>query len=76
MELKGANRVVERAQDALRLAVLWTSVRARELKHHAVSGEQGANGRIIELAAVVSLQGKERTLKLSLNVGKKLNDDR
>ena len=55
MEQKGADPVVERAQDALRLAVLLASVRAREPKHGAMRGEQRADGEVVELAPVVSL---------------------
>ena len=52
----GMNTVVESTQCALRLAVLRRSIWAREAEHNAIVLEVFSEGKIIKLAAFVSLE--------------------
>lgn len=79
MKQKGSNAIIERAQDPFSFAVLRTSVWAGEAgvaEDSAVRCEQRSYSSVIELATIVSLQGKKRSLELGLNVRVKLNNDR
>lgn len=73
MEEERTRAVVERAESALGAPVLLAGVGAREAKHSAVGGEEGANSKVVELAAVVGLEGEDGVLELCLYIRIKRN---
>ena len=64
MKQKGANTVVEGAENAFGTAVLLRRVRARETKDDAMCSKEIANGEVVKLFAVVRLETHDRALKL------------
>jgi hypothetical protein len=68
VEKEGADTVVEGAENALGAAVLLRGIWTGETENSAVRGKKGANGDVIELLAVVGLEGMNRTTELSGHV--------
>ena len=71
MEQKGANAVVESTKDAFSTTVLLGSVWTRETEDGAVGGEKGANGDVVELFAVIGLEGVHGAAELGGDVCEK-----
>ena len=68
MEEKSVHALVESAERALGLAVLLARVRAGQAEHRAVASEQGADGEVVKLASVVSIERENWTLKLGMDI--------
>ena len=65
----GTTTIVESTQCALRLAVLRRSIWAREAKHNAIVLEVFSEGKIIKLAAIVSLETENGQPELTIDIG-------
>ena len=73
MDEEGADGVVDGAKHTLSFAILLGSVRARMAKQNAATGQEGRHGIIDELGAIVGLKTLGDRVKLSLNMGNKIN---
>jgi hypothetical protein len=72
MEEKAADHVGGGANHAFGPAVLGRGVGARETQLDAMSEKERARGVIVELAAVVTLQGTDRAVKLGGDPGEEV----
>ena len=61
---EATNHVGGGANDAFRLAVLGRGVGAQETQLNAMGEKEGARGVVVDLAAVITLKGTNRTTKL------------
>ena len=66
--------IIESAQDAFCPSILLRSVRACEAKDNAMAGEERAKRLVVKLTAVVCLERKDRSCKLSLHEGVEGNE--
>jgi hypothetical protein len=73
MKKKAADAVIERSDDTLSLPILGGGIGAGETEHDAMAFEVSTHGMVIKFLPIVSLQGKERKLELSKNMGMKSN---
>jgi hypothetical protein len=71
LDEEATNHVGGDANDAFDLAVLGRSVRAREAQLNVV-GEEGARGGVVELSAIVTLKGTNRTTELGGDLGEEV----
>jgi hypothetical protein len=74
LEEKAADHVGGGANHALGPAVLSRSVGTRETQLDAVSEEERTGGVVVELAAIVALQGTDRATKLGGYPGEELSE--
>jgi len=72
LEQKGAHGVVRGANHALGLAVLGGGIRARHAQLDTVREEEGTGGAVIELTAIVTLDGLDGEAELSRHPGEKV----
>jgi len=72
MDEKSADGVVDGAKHTLSFAILLGNVGARMAKQNAMTG-QGGHGVFYELSAIVGLKALGNRVKLSLNIGNKVN---
>ena len=70
---EGANDIVRRADHPLSLAVLRGSIRIRHAQVNAAGEAEGTDGMIIELTAIVTLDGIDGEAELSGDPGKVVN---
>ena len=73
MDEKGADGVVDGVKHTLSFAILLGSVGARMAKQNVATGQEGRHGIIDELGAIVVLKTLGNRVKLSLNMGNKIN---
>ena len=73
MDEKGADGVVDGPKHTPSFAILLGSVGARMAKQNATTGQEGRHGIIDELGAIVALITLGNKVKLSLNMGNKIN---
>ena len=71
MKQKGAHAVVESTKNAFGATVLLRSVWTRETKNGTVGGEEGADGDVVELFAVIGLEGMYGSAELGGDVCEK-----
>jgi hypothetical protein len=64
----GANAVVQGTQCAFRFAVSSRCIWAREAEGNAITLEELAESKIIELSAIVSPKGENWQMKLTMNI--------
>jgi hypothetical protein len=74
MEEHGADGVVDCAEDAFGLAILWGGIRAGEAECSAMTGEESGGGVVNELGAIICLEGFGCGAKLCLSVCNELNN--
>jgi hypothetical protein len=72
LEEKAADHIGGGANHAFDTAVLGRGVRARETHLDAMSEKERAGGVVVELAAVVTLQGTNRAVKLGGDPGEEV----
>jgi hypothetical protein len=72
MEEKAVDHIGGGANHAFGPAVLGRGVRARETQLDAMSEKERAGSVIVELAAVVTLQGTDRAVKLGGDLGEEV----
>jgi hypothetical protein len=72
LEEKAADHIGGGANHAFGPTVLGRGVRARETQLDAMREKEGAGGVIVELAAVVTLQGTDRAVKLGGDPGEEV----
>ena len=70
MKEEAADHVGCGANDSIDPAVMGRSVRAREAQLNVV-GEEGARGGVVELAAIIRLEGTDRATELVETQAKK-----
>jgi len=73
MDKKSADGVVDGAKHTLSFAILLGNVGARMAKQNAMTGQEGGHGVFYELSAIVGLKALGNRVKLSLNIGNKVN---
>ena len=73
VEQHGAHAIIQRAEYALGTTVLLRGVWASEAQTDATHSKEGAEGLVVELAAIVRLKRKYGATKLRLNKGVKGN---
>ena len=73
MDEKSADGVVDGAKHTLSFAILLGNVGARMAKQNAMTGQEGGHGVFYELSAIVGLKALGNRVKLSLNIGNKVN---
>jgi hypothetical protein len=73
MDKKRSDGVIDGVNHMLSFAILLGSVGARMVKQNAMTGQEGGDGVIDELSAIVSLKALGNRVKLSLNIGNKVN---
>ena len=71
MKEEAADHVGCGANDSIDPAVMGRSVRAREAQLNVV-GEEGARGGVVELSAIVTLKGTNRTTELGGDLGEEV----
>jgi hypothetical protein len=69
LEEKAADHVGGGANDVFGPDVLERGVGAREMQLAAMSEEKGARGVVVELAAIITLQGMDRAAELGGYLG-------
>jgi hypothetical protein len=72
LEEQCTSDIVSGAKHAFGLAILRRGVGARHAERDTVSEKEGAGVRVIELAAIVALHSFDGTIKLSVDIGKKI----
>jgi hypothetical protein len=72
LEEKAADHIGGGANHAFGSAVLGRGVRAQETQLDAMSEKKRAGGVIVELAAIVTLQGTDRAVKLGGDPGEEV----
>jgi hypothetical protein len=73
LEEKAADHVGG-ANDAFGSAVLERGVGARETQLDAMGDEEGSRGVVVELMAIITLEGMDRTMELGGDPGKELGE--
>jgi hypothetical protein len=74
LDQKGAHDVIRGPNHALRLAVLWRSVRTGHTQLNTSGEKEGARGVVIELTTVVTLDGLHGEAELSGHPGKEVKE--
>lgn len=72
LEQKGVHDVVGGANHALSLAILRGGIRTRHAQLDTVGEEEGTGGGVIELPAIVTLDGPDGEAELSRHLGEKV----
>jgi hypothetical protein len=73
MDEHGACAVVEGAQNPFGTTILLGGVGAGKAQNDAARGKEGAEGGVVELATIVSLEHHDRPAKLCLHKSMKRN---
>ena len=76
LEEESAHNVVHGANHALSLAVLGRSIRTRHAQLNTPREKERARGGVIELTAVVTLNGLNGETELSGHLGKEVEEGR
>ena len=69
MEQECTNTIVESAKDAFSAAILLGGVWTREEEDGVVGGKEGADGDVVELLAIIGLEGMYGATELGGDVG-------
>ena len=69
VEKRGAHTIIQCAENAVGTAVLLRCVGAGEAQHDPTRSQEGAKHLVVELTAIVGLEGENRASELCLDEG-------